>query len=630
MSSDNKIKLNFLPLDSQKFEFRVWRKDYTNSAKLEGIQKRSLPKYVDIDNYSNYWVSFEPIDGYEEFLCKSEYNYYLSMDYLFHLLKTKSLEKFPDTEIILSEKFRKTISFVLEHHEYGDATVWLEPYYFSSQRTIGFLIDYKFKLNNPENKNMREVLRLSLSLDQNYRSNRNYYLDKFEKVQKFLNTFKDKLFPLQTNSQNIISLNTQFQELDANNLESKQFIFANNQISSSQFKGITSYGPLKELGGNVSFFYIFKKEHENLVLDLKQALRGQLQGIMFTGLSKVFHLEIENEYDCVINDYSDKSLQTVIEYIVDFKAKNPEKQILPIFIEDRNNHSAYYFLKFYLLKHQISVQTVSYQLLGKREQFKWAVSNLALQIFVKLGGMPWKVSQKSNSLIFGLSQSHKFVDGRIIKYFAYSVCTDSSGIYKKVNILGNSDNETSYLTQFKTQLISAINNNFNANFSRCVLHVSFKIKQKELVCINDAINTLKNTHSNIDFIVIRINTSHQFFGYANTNSLIPYEGTYVTIKHKPKQYLLWVDGLQQNNSAIFQQIQDPVFIEFHWSSKMLNDEETIETLQEILNMSGSSWRGFNPSKIPISIKYCHLLSDYLKEFPSDVDNLEQISVPWFI
>ena len=629
MSVDNKIKLNFLPLEQSKFTFKVWRKIFTNIPKPDGVQKRSLPKNNNNEERENYWVSFEQKEGYEEFLCKSEYNNYLNIDYIFHLLKIKTKKNFSENENIIEEKIRKRIYFVLKHHEYGDETVWLEPYYFYPERIFGFLINYKFRVTDPKNKNMREVLRLSLSLDKNYRSNRNYYLDKFDKIQTFLKNFKDRVFPLEDDFQNLISINTNFQELNTKQLTSKEFIFANQQKSPSQFKGISSFGPLKELENSVTFFYIFPKVYENLALDLKQALKGELYGIMFNGLSQVFRLEIEDEIDCIIDDYSEVNLQKAISEIINFHTTNPGKLVLPIFIEDKNNETAYYNLKYHLLKYEIPVQSISYQLLGRRDQFKWSASNLALQIFVKLGGIPWKVNQKTNSLIFGLSQSHKFIEGKIVKYYAYSVCTDSSGIYKKINILGNSDDEQSYLIQFKTQLISAINNNLDESFSKCIIHVSYKIKTKELICISDAINTLKNTHSEIEFIVIRINTEHSFFGFANTNSLIPYEGTYVTIKNEKRQYLLWVDGLQIS-STISQQIQDPVFIEFYWSSCLLDEDKRTEILQEILNMSGSGWRGFNPSKTPISIKYCQLLSSYLKEFPAEVDNLEKITVPWFL
>ena len=36
------------------------------------------------------------------------------------------------------------------------------------------------------------------------------------------------------------------------------------------------------------------------------------------------------------------------------------------------------------------LQVISAQLIQRRDQFKWSVSNIALQIFTKLGGIPWK------------------------------------------------------------------------------------------------------------------------------------------------------------------------------------------------------------------------------------------------
>jgi len=55
-------------------------------------------------------------------------------------------------------------------------------------------------------------------------------------------------------------------------------------------------------------------------------------------------------------------------------------------------------------------------------------------------------------------------------------------------------------------------------------------------------------------------------------------------------------------------------------------------LQEILNLSGANFRGFNAKSLPVSVFYPKLISDFNKHF-SDLD-LEQIitdnNKPWFL
>ena len=628
MSFGDKIRLNFFPLNDQNFEFKVWRKIYEDTQRMDGAYQNTLPKNSNLDEREKYWIFFQPMTGFEEFNCKSNYNNNLTIFYLYYLLKTKSLETFSNDQIQTYEKFRKSISYVIKKYDQGDEVVWLEPYFFSPTQKFGYLLDFKFNKKR-EIPFSIQVQRLSLSLDNNFRSNRNFYLDKYNKIQNFLTSYGDKVFPLTTNLNNNLLLDSKLEEIEVTYLESKKYLFANEEIDYSQFKGISSFGPLKKLDTHVSFFYIFKEEHRNLVEDLKLALKGELYGIMFNGMSNVFKFEITKEYEHVLDNYSETELQSTIQKIIELN-NSSDGIVFPVFIEDKDNQDAYYFMKYNLIKEKIPLQAVTFQLIGRRNQFKWSVSNIALQIFAKLGGIPWKVSQKSKSLIFGIGQSHQKHDGQILKYFTYSVCTDSSGIYKKVNILGRSDDESTYLSQLKENVISTINENLDNEFSSCVLHIPFKVKIRELESIHEAINTLKNTHSNIDFIVLRINTRNRFFGYANTNSLIPYEGSYIEIKHNPKQYLVWFDGLQKNNESIFKQIQGPIYIEFYWSSKNLNDEERVNYLQEVLNLSGSNWSGFNSTKSPISILYCEHIAKYLKNFPSEIHNLEEITVPWFI
>lgn len=59
------------------------------------------------------------------------------------------------------------------------------PYYLEEQNTYGFIIDFKFS-KNIDVLFDKEVQKLSLSLDVNGRSNKNYYSDKFRIVQNFI------------------------------------------------------------------------------------------------------------------------------------------------------------------------------------------------------------------------------------------------------------------------------------------------------------------------------------------------------------------------------------------------------------------------------------------------------------
>ena len=127
-------------------------------------------------------------------------------------------------------------------------------------------------------------------------------------------------------------------------------------------------------------------------------------------------------------------------------------------------------------KRKIPLQVISYENLGNISKLKWSASNIALQIFSKLGGIPWLVKSDNKTLILGIGSAHKIVDDEIKKYFAYTVCLDSSGLYKKVEILSSSDNEEDYLTRLRIKLRELLNNPNFSSFNKCALHIPFKIK----------------------------------------------------------------------------------------------------------------------------------------------------------
>ena len=121
------------------------------------------------------------------------------------------------------------------------------------------------------------------------------------------------------------------------------------------------------------------------------------------------------------------------------------------------------------------------------------MGNIALQIFCKAGGQPWKVRPPSErSLIVGISQSHKLNKSEtgvaVEKYFAFSVLTDSSGLFQKIQVLGEASDQPSYLTQLRDNLKEILTASAE-QFSRVVIHTSFKLKHAEIDAIQKCIGS---------------------------------------------------------------------------------------------------------------------------------------------
>ena len=267
---------------------------------------------------------------------------------------------------------------------------------------------------------------------------------------------------------------------------------------------------------------------------------------------------------------------------------------------------------------------------------RWSVANIALQIFCKAGGLPWKVRPVGErNLIIGISQSHKLrktgTETSVEKYFSFSILTDSSGLFQKIQVLGESENEKAYLDQLRTNLKEVLKNAAE-EFSRVVVHTSFKLKYHEIDEIQRVVQETANqtTDGGSRFAVVKVNHRSRFFG-ANrrVNSLVPFEGTRVKLGHG--EYLVWFEGIFPDKPTVTKAFPGPTHIQFLRVTEDQNISDEI-LLQDLVNLSGANWRGFNAKSSPVSIFYCHLVADMVHDFQQRGLPLPAVQDlrPWFL
>lgn len=148
------------------------------------------------------------------------------------------------------------------------------PYYLEEQNTYGFIIDFKFS-KNIDVLFDKEVQKLSLSLDVNGRSNKNYYSDKFRIVQNFITEVYEGIQNIGTEDEPI-EISPNLVETTVFHLNKKEYIFSNNNISSSQFQGIRNYGAYKNISKEVTFAFIFEDRFRSFANELYLSLTGKL------------------------------------------------------------------------------------------------------------------------------------------------------------------------------------------------------------------------------------------------------------------------------------------------------------------------------------------------------------------
>jgi hypothetical protein len=633
------IRLNILPLSESNFSFKVFRKvKHEDDVKEEGVLQYHLPIETNLKERNLFLVSFENKEGFEEYLVYSNYAIGLTKRYLLkQLLNTLTENGCSFTFEIKKRLAEEQIEFTVQEVLQGKQIIFLSPYYLEEQKRFGFIIDFRFSKNKglPFNK---DVQILSLSLDKQGRSNKNYYSDKFSLIQNFLDKVYKEFQVIQQSDGDQINIERDLIEIPVFQLNKKEYIFSNKSSANSQFQGIRNYGPLQKIGKEVIFAFIFEDRFKSFANELYLSLTGKSNPGTFPGFEQMFGVQIStsNVRQIKIEGFSNEDMLKVVDSVNALQVSEPNKKVIGIYVEDyaidtedelASNH--YYFLKYNFIKNNLALQVVNYRKLGERNSLKWSTSNVALAMFAKMGGIPWVVKPSNNNcLILGVGSSHKRDEktGIVTKYFAYTVCLDSSGLYKTLEVLADETSEINYLENLKSNLVKMLTDGRLGNYKTCVLHLPFKIKQKEIVAISEAIHQINN----IDFVAIKVNLDNKYFGYSYHNTLVPYESSFVKLSRN--EYLVWFEGLLYGKEVVDKRLSNPVHIEFlNLENSKGFDERNY--LQDVLNLSGANWRGFNAKSIPISIYYSQIIAKYTEAFEK-IEGYEENSIsndkPWFL
>lgn len=646
ITEDYKVALNFWALRSHDFQFRVYRRkrNTQQEERPDGCTLFSLPEDSlsgdthEERSYDKFWVSFEPSDGFLEFICEPGDNLYLTTHFLLHALTQKSLEELHERDFEVMRGFRRRVEYTLRRHDGEDCEerVWLEPHLLRATGEFGFLVDFRVK-RYVEGPPSRRVQQISLSLDEQFSENHDFYVDRYEKVEEFANEYFHKLFPITLESDGgLIQVHRGLKQLPAPQLDTKTYVFGEEKTDSSQFMGVKKNGPLQKALDDVLLFFVYKPDHKPFSYDLFRALRGDTFAT-FPGMAEMFGYTLGEEHvrGTAIEEFTEKGIDDAIHTI---SREAGDRAVVPIIIIpwDKDEATEMEDHKYYLMKHRflqsgLPTQFVSLSTLTDSRTLKWSASNIALAVFSKMGGVPWKVSpQHSNCLIIGIGQSHKRLDNEIHRYFAYTVLTDSSGIYENLQVLGDSNKQDQYLSQFRENLLEVLRE-YSGRFDRFAVHATFSLRREELNAIKNVLDVYYDESQEVDLVALKFNDRNKYFGYApSSNSMVPYESTYLTLSKR--DYLVWFEGLQYHRSSVKSRIGGPMYIRFFYNTNDLSNEAKRDYLQDALNISGANWRGFNAKSKPISVYYASRIAQYYRAF--DEYNFEDVDLsnmtPWFL
>lgn len=639
------ISLSFLPFKNGNFCLNIYRRKYCGELRKEGFFTAKLPIIASgkpDEKYDQYYISLSQFDHSELYKFCSDQNPVLMTAIIWSLFKNKIANEYSGKYDIV-DRFHKFVSFVAEEFKEGNRVVKVSPYYLSSKKKIGFLFEFDFRMNSGI-KYDRKIQELSFSVDRNGKSNANSYLAKHNFIKNFISNEFAGVMQLSIDEVEY-SLDSEFIKLESKELNERVYIFNNGKTDINKTSGIKNK-PYALPGKQPYYIFIFKDNEKEVGNELYKALIGKTYHNTFPGMKEQFDIDFNNQNVSSIN----VDLTKGNEYTLDQKLKaeicnHVDKQVIGLFIDsysDTFNKSPVYIkVKYVFSNLGVPLQVVRKSRVLASDGLKWAASGIGLQIFSKLGGVPWIVKPStSDCLIFGIGTAHekeKIDDEqganryRIKKYYAYSVCLDSTGRYLSLGILGENNDKQQYMATLKYSVKAYISEciRLGTNIANCVVHTPFKMRYDEMQAIKDSLDEVRKDFEDINFSVIKINTRNRFFGFAENNLKIPYESSYIQLSNK--EYLIWFEGLIHGKEYINKRVANPTHIEFLYNSEKEYKEKL---LQDIVNLAGASWRGFNAKLEPTSIYYPELIARFIRDFRSIGKEFEQhmsqLNTPWFL
>lgn len=640
--SEYSIQLNFLPITGP-FSVPAYRRLIASPSEARPIPTAyacKIPAHsAQEEDWQRYWVSPQQVQGFEHFRFDSTWNHDLTRRFVFLGLKrsAESLLK-PSDYRIWEGGFADEISLVMQKHSEGNEVLVVQPYFLKAADQIGFLVDFRFNLNEGATFS-RRVMQLSLTLDRNLKRNLDYCLDRAAKIRAFV----EKAWPIfdgitVDGSAARLQVSNEFVELPADRLRSKVYIFAGEKESRSQFMGLREFGPLTPLQGPPTLMFIFREQDRQSARLLATSLKGMKQRgqFSFPGFKALFKSDLEiSSNPIILPDLNSGSMENALEQVK--LAARTTPRLLPVLVIPNLEDNGYFAHKAFFSHAGIPTQVCTLKILEDEETLKWAIANLALQVFCKAGGYPWKVRPTSErSLIIGISQSHrtKTVGERrtVEKYFAFSILTDNSGLFRQIRVLSESANHSKYLGDLRINLAAVLRENADS-YTRVVIHTSFRLKHDEINAIQQTVREIVASNpSGCKFSVIKVNHHNRFFGINRAvNSFVPYEATKVRLG--PREYLVWFEGIFPDRPNVTKAFAGPTHLQFlRVEKEQTSMAEERELLQDLVNLSGANWRGFNAKSAPISVFYCHLVADMVHDFNErDLPLPEVLEIrPWFL
>jgi hypothetical protein len=373
--------------------------------------------------------------------------------------------------------------------------------------------------------------------------------------------------------------------------------------------------------GHYRFFII---GHESDKASAELFLKYAKKELGFIDLSAFLSIPLTVDHDKSIY-YKDKNNPLPeIEHALEWTSFDPNTNYLAVYITPYNKLEAnparrnlYFTIKQILLEYKINSQFIHTDNI-LNENFKFSMTNIAIAVLAKLGGIPWRLDRKLNDeLIIGIGafKSKKYN----VPFLANTICFSNDGTFKEFNTLPADNN---FLLAGLIKDAVAQYHSQNRKASRIIIHFYKIMSNKELTPI---IKTLNSLRYDIPVIIVTVNktTSNNFIMFdQDYEHLMPYSGSYISVGYN--NYILFnntryrPEGNEVNGYSNGKVKSFPLPIKLHFRStdpSILADKEQLRQLMDQLyQFSRMYWKSVTQQNLPVTVNYPAMIAEMYPHF----------------
>jgi argonaute-like protein implicated in RNA metabolism and viral defense len=396
-----------------------------------------------------------------------------------------------------------------------------------------------------------------------------------------------------------------------------------SMVHDDRLRGLIRFGPYRRIvEASPRLAFVFPDGYRDQANSLYLALRNGIGA--FKGLPSVFKIALEKDQVVPISGFTLKNrhdhadcAKRYRDAIASWMEVNKEAPDLFINLHPKTmaweEDSPYTATKAALLKQGLLSQNVTFDLIQNSTQFEWSVANIALGLFVKLGGIPWAVNRPNGEgeIVLGMGRSESFNPRtrereRVV---AFTTCMQSNGVYQFANFGKAAGSDQDYRSELARTLKLTLQRvqSMQPQPTTLTLHFPKDFSYDDLEICKVAMAENVSSFQRVDFV--KITDEERFFALDDESpDQVPRRGT--CIKLSKSDYLLYTEGSEERQTWAN---RPPSAVHVRHFGAQANEMATRDVVGQVHDLSLSNWRAFNARGFPVSIYYSNLISRILQK-----------------